>query len=149
MAAAGADPLAVRVRYGFGLRRPDRYASAMTAPVATYDLQVYRGDSLRFEMDFWNDSGKQDPHDLTQYSEIKMQVRREREQTPPVIRASLGDGLNLQGNQRLVVDIDKSKTDILSGFMSYDIEGEVTGGQRRTLVQGAFNLQGDVTRVAS
>jgi hypothetical protein len=110
--------------------------------VAVYNIQAYQADTLRFFVDFFEDGN---PYDLTQFSEWKMQVKKTPAATLSYIDLSLGDGLSISSN-RMNIEVSKERMNIDPLNYVYDIEGNNVGGDRKTILQGAFNIEADVTR---
>ena len=109
--------------------------------IAIYDIPAYQNDTLRFFIDFFEDG--QD-FDLSQYAEYKMQVKA-RGSNVALIEITEGAGLTPSAN-RMTFEVTKEQMNISSGNFLYDLEGNNSPGDRRTILRGDFNIEASITR---
>lgn len=114
--------------------------------VAEYDIPAIANDTLRFFIDFFEDEDQTDPYNLSQFSEYKMQIKTTSNNPAFEFELSLGQGLTISNTNRMSFEVDKTQMDLVARNYVYDLEGNNEPGDRRTILEGLFKVQQDVTR---
>jgi hypothetical protein len=87
------------------------------------------------------------PMNLTGYT-AAMQVRETYDSTTPIVSLTNGSGITLGGTAGTITVVVTSTQSaaIPSGSFAYDLELQAGDGQVTRLLQGSFNVVGNVTR---
>ena len=113
--------------------------------IANLDIPSYKGDTIRFFIDFFEDAAQTVPFDLSQFAAYTMDVRTESARQL-IFTLILGDGLTILSSNRLEIEVSKARNDFNRGVYVYDIEGDNTAADRRTLIEGKYVQEQDVTK---
>jgi hypothetical protein len=108
--------------------------------VTTYQLNVYRGDTARWQFLFWIDAEKTEPLDLTGVtvaSEIRLQ-------TDGPVAATLECTVTLPNIVTVVLAAEDSST-LTTAPATWDLQLTYANGDVRTLVGGAVKVTLDAT----
>ena len=110
----------------------------------TYDIEIDAGATFQLQV-LWKDSDG-DPINLTGYS-ARMHIRRTVEAEDIDVELASGAGVTLGGSAGTIdIEIDDATTSGLSGSYVYDLELESGGGVVSRVIQGAVNVNPEVTR---
>jgi hypothetical protein len=118
-------------------------------PTEIATISVKRGDNHVFALYFFlNDEVS--PYDLTQWDEIKMQIRTELNQYS-YLAATLStadDSLEIENTNKLIVHLTSEVTEKLNraGIYFYEIKLIDADGEATTVLKGKFNVELNVTQ---
>jgi hypothetical protein len=107
------------------------------------DLNLYRGDTVRFPAKVWADAGKTQPADLTGVT-AKAEIR---DKAAGKLLASFACTIELPNTINLVLDAATST--ILPGKGVWDLQLTYAGGDVQTVVYGSVKVTTDVTDSAA
>ena len=117
-----------------------------TIKAAIVDLYLKRGDQTGFRIALFDPDDSDNPVDLSGYDSLNMQVKIDELRSTALIElATGGSGLTVTGTNTNQID-GVVNHDIKAGVYKYDIEGRTTGLSPKTVVEGDFYYDQDVTR---
>ena len=110
----------------------------------SYDLEVYRGDTNRWQFKFWEDAGKTIPTDLTG-SVLKSQIRDAGNGWKPITDMACTVTLPNIVNMTLAA---AATLPTKGSRPMWDLQITWSNGEIQTALKGVVYLQGDVTESA-
>jgi len=116
-----------------------------TIKAALVDIFLKRGDQTSFRISLFDPDDSDNPVDLSGYDSLYMQVKVDALRSDNLIELSTGSGLTITGAGNNQID-GVINHDIKAGVYPYDIEGRTAGVSPKTVVEGEFYYDQDVTR---
>ena len=108
----------------------------------TYNIITIEGDTWIFNATVDTDGA---PWNFTSYT-AKLQVRLSTLATNTVLDISTSDYISLNSSGNIAINVPASvMADVNEGRYVYDLEVTSAGGQKTTLLQGAFIVSAQVT----
>jgi len=115
---------------------------------AKLSYTIKKGDDSAIGVSFTDPNNSGIPLDLSQFTDLKMQVKIAPEGDVHLFELNTGNlGLSIGGTNSEVLTIVISRVDSTQrpGTYFYDVQG-IISGELRTILEGKLKIEGDVTR---
>ena len=94
------------------------------------NLQLYKNDGVILDAYITNPNQNDQPVDLSDLTNLTMEVKRSKNDIDYLVQLTEGNGLNIEGLGVLRIDLSDTDTDLVPGTYYYDVQGLLFGSKR-------------------